>query len=89
MNTNTNTNLNEVFDLDKETLDAVRDANASFAKARIAVKTAMQALRNIEADFGCEYEGCDDTVMGTLKQALQQLDNDRASLVEMITLTGE
>lgn len=77
--------MNTETTISLDTQIEINNATREYYKARVAVKTALQALRNLGQDFGI-YEDCDmdDTAVGMLEQTLKQLAYDEQHMVEMI-----
>jgi hypothetical protein len=79
------TAMNTETTISLDTQIEINNAKHEYYKARVAVKTAIQALRNLGQDFGV-YEDVDmnDTAVGLLQQTLKQLAYDEEHMVEMI-----
>jgi hypothetical protein len=79
------TAMNTETTISLDTQIEINNATHEYYKARVAVKTAIQALRNLGQDFGV-YEDVDmnDTAVGLLQQTLKQLAYDEEHMVEMI-----
>jgi DNA-binding PucR family transcriptional regulator len=77
--------MNTETTISLDTQIEINNATREYRKARIAVKTALQALRNLGQDYGIYEDGdMDDTAVDLLQQALKQLAYDEEHMIEMI-----